>query len=300
MSSIGETLRRERVRKDLSIEQISRETKISARLLDAIENEQFDRLPGGVFAKSFVKQYAHTLGLDEEELAAEVQKLIQPQSDLPVFAPMQPQPEFKVPKLSQWEGGGSHSSSSALPSLALLVAVMLVCSGIYALWQRSRRPASVPPVPAAQTNTATPAPKQAASAPITPAVANSPETPPKTDVSQSLPAEPAASRADTTNASGTLHISMTADEPTWVRAWADEKEVFTATLEPNVVKTVDASGEIRIRTGNAGGLQITFNGKPVGPIGPKGQIRVVQVTPSGVQILVPPKPAPVPVLEDPL
>jgi cytoskeletal protein RodZ len=41
MSSVGETLRRERLRKDLGLEQISRETKISARLLEAIEKDQF-------------------------------------------------------------------------------------------------------------------------------------------------------------------------------------------------------------------------------------------------------------------
>jgi hypothetical protein len=79
-----------------------------------------------------------------------------------------------------------------------------------------------------------------------------------------------------------------------VRAWADGKEVMTATLQPNLIKTVDAMGEVRLRTGNAGALQITLNGKPVGPAGPKGQICTVTLTPRGVQILVPPKPAPVP------
>ena len=59
-----------------------------------------------------------------------------------------------------------------------------------------------------------------------------------------------------------LHASLTADEPTWVRVWADGKEVMTAMLEPNLIKTVDAVGEIRLRTGNAGALQITLNGKP--------------------------------------
>jgi hypothetical protein len=72
---------------------------------------------------------------------------------------------------------------------------------------------------------------------------------------------------------------------------------MTATLEPNLIKTVDAMGEVRLRTGNAGALQITLNGKPVGSAGPKGQIRTVTLTAQGIQILVPPKPEPVP---DPL
>ena len=293
MSSVGETLRRERLRKDLSLEQISHETKISARLLDAIENEQFDLLPGGVFAKSFVRQYARTLGLDEEELSAEVQKLIHAPLDLSSFAPVPPEPEYKVPKVPQWEGSGVRSNSSALPSLALLVAVMLLCSGIYALWQRSRRPAPLPPpVHATQTTPTAPASKPPEPAPLTPAIANRPQTPPKTDVSQQ-----STPPGESANPAATLHVSLAADEETWVRAWADGKQVLTWTLEPNVIKTVDAVDQIRIRTGNAGALQITLNGKPLGPIGPRGQIRIVEVTPKGVQILVPPKPAPVP---DPL
>jgi len=71
MSSVGETLRAERLSKKFSLEQIARETKINSHLLDAIETNQFDLLPRGVFAKSFVRQYARFLGLDEEEMAAE-------------------------------------------------------------------------------------------------------------------------------------------------------------------------------------------------------------------------------------
>src|SRR5579862_4913501 len=106
MSSIGETLRRERLRKNLTLEQISRETKISARLLDAIEKEQFELLPGGVFAKSFARQYARFLGLDEEELAAEVEKAVNPVADLPSFTDVPPEPAFSLSKMGDWPGGG--------------------------------------------------------------------------------------------------------------------------------------------------------------------------------------------------
>ena len=142
-------------------------------------------------------------------------------------------------------------------------------------------------------NIATPAvaQKPAVPVPVTPAVAPGEEPLPQTDAATPTANPPPAESA---NPSATLHASLTADEPTWVRAWADGKEVMTATLEPNLIKTVDAVSEIRLRTGNAGALQITLNGKPVGSAGPKGQIRIVTLTPQGVQILVPPKPEPVP------
>ena len=72
MMSVGESLRRERLKRNLELEQISQELKISSKFLDAIEEERFETLPGGVFAKSFVRQYARFLGLDEDELGAEV------------------------------------------------------------------------------------------------------------------------------------------------------------------------------------------------------------------------------------
>jgi cytoskeleton protein RodZ len=275
MSSVGDTLRAERLRKNLSLEQIAGKTKINSHLLDAIEKNQFDRLPRGVFAKSFVRQYARFLGLDEEDLAAEVQRAMDPGAGLPSFAAMLAEPAFKVPKVPKWEGAGYRQNSSALPSLAMLVVVMLVCSGIYAWWQRSRRPAQVPVAHQAVKTTT-------AAKPAAPAEVHSEPAPPATEAVNS--GTPAAS----------LHASITADEPTWVRAWADGKEVMTETLQPNLTKTVDAVGEIRLRTGNAGALQITLNGKPIGSAGPKGQVRIVTLTPRGVQILVPPKPAPVP------
>ena len=272
MSSVGETLRRERLRKDLGLEQISRETKISARLLDAIEKDQFELLPGGVFAKSFVRQYARFLGLDEEEMAAEVEKAINPVGDLPSFAGTRSQPAFKVPPVAEWEGTG-RSNSSVLPALALVVAVMLVCSAVYAWWQRSRRPAPVtPPIAAAQ---------------------KAPAPAPKTDVSASAPAQEAApAPVESANPAATLQVSLTADAVAWVQVWADGKSVMIGKLKPSVVKTFAAVEGLRIRTGNAGSLLVTVNGKPAGTLGPKGQVRMVEVTRDGIHILPPPpKPA---------
>ena len=78
MTPVGETLRRERLKRNLELEEISRELKISTRFLQAIENDQYDKLPGGVFAKSFVRQYARLLGLDEEDIAGQVQQVVGP------------------------------------------------------------------------------------------------------------------------------------------------------------------------------------------------------------------------------
>jgi cytoskeleton protein RodZ len=309
MSSIGETLRRERLRKDMGLEQISRETKISARLLEAIEGDRFELLPGGVFAKSFVRQYARFLGLDEEEMAAEVERAIHPAGDLPSFGSASPEPAFKVPRVAEWEGGG-RSSSSFLPALALVVAVMLVCSAVYAWWQRSRRPAPVAPTVSTAQKAPSALPKAAEPGPITPAVANNPETASKTDVSTSAPAEEAATPQEAPaaaqeqapaggdNPAATLQVSLSADADVWVHVWADGKSVMTGMVQASMAKTFAAVDGLRILIGNAGSLQMTVNGKAAGPLGPKGQVRTVEVTREGVHILPPPpKPAPAPAPE---
>src|SRR4030081_3552012 len=77
MTSIGERLRRQRLQNRISLETVSLETKIGVRLLEAIEAGQFEKLPGGVFRRSFVLQYARALGLDPEEIASELNQLNQ-------------------------------------------------------------------------------------------------------------------------------------------------------------------------------------------------------------------------------
>jgi cytoskeleton protein RodZ len=71
MSSFGANLKREREARGISLQDISDQTKIGVRLLKAIENEQLDQLPGGIFVKSFLRQYARYVSLDEEQIIAE-------------------------------------------------------------------------------------------------------------------------------------------------------------------------------------------------------------------------------------
>ena len=73
MSAFGENLRREREMRGVSLEEISFATKISLRFLEAIEREDFSKLPGGIFSRSFIRTYARYLGLDEDRVVAEFQ-----------------------------------------------------------------------------------------------------------------------------------------------------------------------------------------------------------------------------------
>jgi cytoskeletal protein RodZ len=90
LGAFGEKLRKQREQRGLALDAISNTTKISTRMLRALEEEHFDQLPGGVFNKGFVRAYARQVGLDEEEtitdyLAALRESQVQSQKILPDF-----------------------------------------------------------------------------------------------------------------------------------------------------------------------------------------------------------------------
>jgi len=89
MPSIGETLREARMRQRLDISDVEAGTKIRAKYLRALENEDFGMLPGSTFVKSFLRTYAEFLHLDPHVLVEEYRAQHEPrdESELPQFAP---------------------------------------------------------------------------------------------------------------------------------------------------------------------------------------------------------------------
>src|SRR5580692_5660760 len=71
LPSFGEKLKQEREKRQITLEQISTSTKIGTRMLQALEEDKFNQLPGGIFNKGFVRAYSHCVGLDEDQTVAE-------------------------------------------------------------------------------------------------------------------------------------------------------------------------------------------------------------------------------------
>jgi cytoskeleton protein RodZ len=301
MTSVGDTLRRERLQRKLDLDQISHELKISRRMLDAIEADQYERLPGGVFAKAFVRQYASMLGLDGDELANQVQRAMSPPSSLDAEDRTKPAvTPIEVARVEEWTSLGDRGSrqSGSLPAAALVVVAMLICSAVYAWLQRPR---AVPTAHVTQ-----PPPKQTHTEPAptpTPQVA-----PPPVQTAQSAPVQtsqtapgqtaPAASAAATpTNPTqpdtppGPVHVEMAANDAVWVLVRVDGKFAYTGVIDAGAHKVFDGTKDVEVRLGNAGGMNISLNGKPIGSTGPKGQVRNVQFTSGGFQIESPKPPA---------
>jgi cytoskeletal protein RodZ len=67
-----------RQKRGVTLEQIAEMTKISMRFLKAIEDGEYDKLPGGIFAKSYLRQYAAAIGFEESELLAHYSAIVSP------------------------------------------------------------------------------------------------------------------------------------------------------------------------------------------------------------------------------
>ena len=174
MGEFGDKFRKAREKKELTLDDVSNVTKISARMLQAIEEENFDQLPGGVFNRGFIRAYAKHLGLDSEEAVndylaclrqAQVDSLdgwdlakqpapqplvaTKPKPARPVKPEVKPEappvnleelPELQLPRAEHIRPAKKEylSSSSGISWLRIAAAVCLLIS-VFFLWTRHSR-----------------------------------------------------------------------------------------------------------------------------------------------------------------
>jgi cytoskeletal protein RodZ len=137
MGSFGDNLRRERELRGVNLREIAESTKISVRFLQALEEDRIELLPGGIFPRSFVRQYARALGLDAERYVAEF---------LYAHGGLRPEPPASSPKPRPRSRPRSRVPFVVAALIAGGVALTLARGGA----ERAERVASTPaPVPAA-------------------------------------------------------------------------------------------------------------------------------------------------------
>src|SRR6516162_11634811 len=113
MGSFGDRLRREREQRGISLDDVALATKIRAGLLQALEEEKFDRLPGGIFNKGFVRAYARHLGIDEEQAIADYMAA---SGDGPIRRPVEGQKSEPEPRIQLVKEERAETQASLNPS----------------------------------------------------------------------------------------------------------------------------------------------------------------------------------------
>ena len=101
VSEFGDKFRKAREKKELSFDDVSNVTKISSRMLQAIEEEHFDQLPGGVFNKGFIRAYAKHLGLNAEDAVTDYLACLR-QAQIDAHEVWQPERPTPPPRLASF------------------------------------------------------------------------------------------------------------------------------------------------------------------------------------------------------
>ena len=298
MTSVGEILRTARESQGRAIAEVAEELCITQRYVSSIERDQIANLPGFFFYKSFAKQYAAFLGVDE--------KLLEPG-----LSAMAPPPEPALPSAVNAPESWQRAPIRTLDPLVVdtnqryfsdhrvgwpvvgLIAVVILCSGIYGLWSRIPQRGSVPAATVAQALPVTapdPQPVAAVLPVVQPEIVQPEMVQPET---VAVPLDAVASQSSgvdvsaTTDGLGRVVLILSATEKTWLSISSNGKKIFSGILEPRQSKTLTGTEDATLKVGNAGGIEVLWNGKPIGPIGPRGQVRTIQFTPENFRILSP-------------
>lgn len=300
MGAFGEGLRREREMRNISLDEIAATTKIGTRLLRALEEEQFDLLPGGIFNKGYVRAYAKYVGIDEEKaIAGYLQAAQEAAPGGHAVADQNPASRFE--RSGREEAGAGRRSP--LPVVPILIALVLV-AGIAGGWRVYRerqldrkQQAAITVTRDATLRASTPSPPPAsistAEKSPSPQTGLDTTTHAGTDVATS--AKPVEERAGTqlpatvptglatgtnnnvANPAGATSFELTVrpKNRAWVSIKSDGKFVVRGIIQPPDVKTVRATDQIVFWTGNAGAVEVSFNGKSVPLTGGENEERVL-------------------------
>ena len=280
MNSVGRILRSARERQSRALADIADELCLTQQYLRAIEEDDVRSLPGAFFYKNFVKQYAAIVGVKDAEIREGV-AAITAAAEEPVLPGAMAQPPLRPLDPIVADGNRNYFASARLGlSVVALVLALLVCSGFYAWWSRPVEGATARPKIAAV---------QVASQPVS--------QPVTTPVSVPVPAQntpvgsaptvevTAATQTQTVDGINQVVLNLAATEKTWLSITSEGKHLFSGFLEPSQTKTLTGVEAARMTVGNAGGLEVRLNGKPIGPIGKSGQVRVVVFTPDNFEVL---------------
>lgn len=264
MESLGNYLKRERELKNISLSEIARNTKVREHLLKAIEEDQYNLLPSVAYVKSFLSAYAKYVGLDPNDVILRYQRALDGERAAPSAV--------RSPKRFSW--GLKHSKKFGRMGTIAGIIGGLVVVVLIAFHFLPSGPSAPPPV---------------LSIPEKPM----PSIPEKPKAEEILPITVSPKIVGTTpeKEEKPFSLQLKADERTWVRIQVDGQPEKEMTFNPGEGTSYRATDRIHLVVGNAGGLDLVFNGKALEKFGKSGEVVALTFTPQGVEVQ-PRKPKP--------
>jgi cytoskeleton protein RodZ len=282
LPSFGEKLKQEREKRKITLEQISSSTKIGTRMLQALEEDKFHQLPGGIFNKGFVRAYSRFVGLDEDQIVADY---LQASGDAPPVSTEIVSREEAARESADHISRMEASTSEAPRQIpwGLFAAVLLLIALVLYLWSHHRSEYAKEPV-AAVPNTAPGQMSGAVSSTTSnPSGGESPPAPAKT-TQPSTAATIAKPKQDSSTVAipEEFTVVIQAREESWISITTDGNKVSSELLEAGAERAVRARKEVILKIGNAGGVDLRLDGKKLAAGGEFGEVKTVTLGPHGI------------------
>jgi cytoskeletal protein RodZ len=280
MAHLGERLRQQRLARGADLSAVAAETRIGLRYLEAVEAGDWAKLPGAIYARGFVRQYASHVAMDPADFEEELQSIFQIEDNTPQIENLPPR-RIAVEPMAEWASVRTALWERMWKPAASLTAVLLICSAVYLGWQRivlsssQERAAADPASNAPPTKLPTPTGTRP---PVAVPASDETVSPGETGVTTVELAVPPGSGEG-------MAVRVVASQETWVSITANGKRLYSGVLRPNEQRVLSGVENAKMVIGNAGGVEVQTDGRSIGPIGPPGQVRVVLLSPEGPQIM---------------
>jgi cytoskeleton protein RodZ len=287
MQPLGETLREAREARALTLEEVAHETRIRVRYLRALEEDDFSLFPSSIHAKGFLRNYAQFLGMDAESLVAQYGEIVgelapsmtvgtafqapppgpapaiqAPRAAIkqptqrpgsatpagPAIPPESPLPELEQPASPAGQIFRSNWFTAAVLGAGLIVVVVWVIVRLSSVSfaNSADESASVFLEELSALETVTPSPT------FQPTSTSGPQAGP--------------------DFFDRVVLTIRVEQRSWTRVVVDGAVAFEGQASPDTVLQYEGSQSIGIVAGNGAGLDVTYNGQEIGPLGGRGEV----------------------------
>lgn len=257
METPGTILKAEREKQQRSLEEIAEDLKLNIEYLRAIENGNYSNIPAEIYTRAYLRFYSEALGVDSGHIIDLYQKMASvPQGQKLPAAEERPVEEHPA---------GTSPRKYAYSVIAF--AIVIVLTAAYILKQK-RPDSELPRDTITQdkqetvNKAATPVPLQDNKT-TDPAAENGPQKKEEATLPREQPV---------VQGSGQMTLDISAADTVWIIVTPDGSEPKEWLLKKGEKISLTAEKKFVIRTGNAGGTTLIYNGKDIGPLGQSGQV----------------------------
>lgn len=276
--NVGAELQRAREARGLALSEVAQQLKFAPRQLEALEQDRFDLLPGGTFARGMVRNYARLLKIDPEPLVRKIGERFDA-----------PDANTLAARYSQPVPFSDNARRSTLTYLALSLGVLAIGGSVAWQWDHERRRTAAPlaradaPRPATRLSAAAPAPqkleRKSEPAPRPKPADAAPKVAPAA-LASAVPAEAAPKSVAEKPAvektaemkplpiakvgAGVHRLVIRCDDEAWIEVRTEDDRALISSLNPaGSERSVRARGPLNLVIGNAHRVTVLHNDRPL-------------------------------------